>query len=103
MKEAKLNAIRDSLFAVFPQNFLKLTDKKFSQTKACSLIHSQIKKYKDTYFLEPSPTNSVEIRAVKDTEFRIVNFIMEQCSAYGDTIPQIMLRTLAGKEVAVGF
>jgi len=103
IREAKLNAVQDSLFAVFPENFLKLTDREFNQTKACRLIHSEIKKYKDTYFLEPSPTNSVEIRAVKDTEFRIVNFIMEQCSAYGDTIPQIMLRTLAGKEVAGGF
>jgi len=97
IKQAKLKAIQDSLFAVFPENFLNLTDREFKQTKACRLIHSQIKMYKESHFFKPSFTNSVEIRAVKDTEFRIVNFIMEQCSAYGDTIPQIVLRTIAGK------
>jgi hypothetical protein len=46
--------------------------------------------------------NSIEIRAVKDTEFRIINYIMEQVSAYADTIPRLMWRTLTGKETGYG-
>ena len=97
LETAKLNAMRDSLFAVFPMDFLDLSDAEFARTLPCELIRSTIREYKDFYFFEPRLSNSVEIRAVKDVEFRIVNFIMEQCSAYGDTIPRIVLHTLTGR------
>jgi len=103
LEEAKLNATRDSLFGVFPENFLDLSDAEFVQTPPCRLVQRTLREHKDGYFLEPNPTNSIEIRAVKDTEFRIVNFIMEQCGAYGDTIPRLMLRTLIGREVRDGL
>jgi len=97
LQEAKLRAIEDSLFAVFPENFLDLSSWEFAQTPPCRLIRWAIRQHKDAHFLEPNPTHAIEIRAGKDTEFRIVNFIMEQCSAYGDTIPRLMLRTLTGR------
>ena len=67
------------------------------------MIARAIEEHKEVYFFEPNPTNAIEIRAVKDTEFRIINFIMERCSAYGDTIPRLMLRTLTGREVWRGL
>ncbi len=97
--EAKNNAIRDSLFAQFTPDFLTLSDDAFANSSACLLIKRAIHDYKELYFYEPRNTNSVELRAVKQTEFRIVNFIMEQCSSYGDTIPRILLHTLSGRGV----
>ncbi len=97
--EAKNNAIRDSLFAQFLPQFLELSDDAFANSSPCLLIKRAIRDYKNKYFYEPRNTNSVELRAVKETEFRIVNFIMEQCSSYGDTIPRILLHTLSDKGV----
>ncbi len=98
LEEAKINAQRDSLFATFPDNFLKMNDLVFSKTAPCDLIQWAIQKYKEDHFTKPDLSNSVEIRADKNTEFRIVNFIMEQCSVYGDTIPRVVLRTLTARE-----
>lgn len=97
LQEAKLYAMEDSLYAVFPDYFLDLSDQEFSQTLACRLVRRAIREYKKAHFIMPNPTNAIEIRAVKDTEFRIVNFIMEQCSAYGDTIPRFMFRTFINR------
>jgi len=103
VREAKDRAVSDSLFAFFPPDFLTLDDDAFAKSPPCSLIRWAIQEYKDDHFLVPQNTNSIEMRAVKDTEFRIVNFIMEQCSAYGDTIPRILLHTLSSKEVESVF
>ena len=103
IEEARRHAERDSLFAVFPPDFLTLSDQDFSQTSPCTLIHWALRTYKNDYFLEPKHSNTVEIRAVRDTEFRIINFIMEQCSAYGDTIPRFMIRTISEEEVDGGI
>jgi hypothetical protein len=94
--EAKTNALRDSLFAPFPQDFLNLTERAFAETRPCRLIREQVRLYKADHFFEAKPTNTIEIRAIKDAEFRIINFILETCSAYGDTIPRINIRTIAG-------
>lgn len=97
-EEAKANASRDSLFHVFPKDFLQLNDRDFRNLEACRFMSRTIKAYKDVHFQHPDPFNSIEIRAVKDTEFRIINHLMNTCSAYGDTIPRIVIRTLTGKE-----
>ncbi len=98
ISDARQRAIDDSLFAVFPSNFLEMSDRTFSQTPPCTLIANSLRRYKEIHFLEPSFANAVEIRAVRDTEFRIINFIITQCSAYGDTIPRFVLHTLTGSE-----
>ena len=97
-EEAKAKASRDSVFQVFPKNFIQLSDKDFKNLNACRFISRTIKAYKNEHFLQPDPFNSIEIRAVKDTEFRVINHLMNTCSAYGDTIPRIVIRTLTGKE-----
>ncbi len=93
--EALQIAKRDSMFAEFPQNFLRLSDNQFKKTQACQLISDAIYNYKEEHFHRPSLDNTVEIRAEKDVEFRIINFIMQECSAYKDTIPRVIFRTLA--------
>ena len=101
--QARGIAMRDSIFAKFPQNFLDMDDREFYNTRACQMIKNAIIGYKDNHFFEPKPTNSIEIRAVRDTEFRIVNFILETCSALGDTIPRINVRTMSGIRSGYGF
>ena len=96
---AKQKAIEDSLFAVYPVNFSHLEDLEFNRLDPSRLISESLREYKEAYFLRPDLSNAIEIRAVKDTQFRIINFIMEQTSAYGDTIPRLTLRTLTGKEI----
>lgn len=92
-------AVEDSVFAQYPENFLTLEDSEFKQLKANQLISASIHNYKDSYFHQPNWTNSIEIRAAKETEFRIIQFILDQCSTYGDTIPQIVLHTLTGEDI----
>ncbi|HDQ45456.1 MAG TPA: hypothetical protein ENN17_08175 [bacterium] len=96
--EARAIAKEDSQFAVFPVNFLELTDRAFANTDACRLIRESVQAYKTDHFLEASPTNFVEIRAVRETEFRIINYMLGCCSAYGDTIPNISMHTLTRRE-----
>jgi len=103
IEQAKNNAIEDSLFAVFPMNFLDLSKQDFAQTPPCTLIHWALHTYKQDHFREPNYFNTIEIRAIRDTEFRIINFIIEACSAYGDTIPRFTIRTLSGQEVGIGL
>ena len=93
--EAMQIAKKDSMFAEFPRNFLKLSDNQFKKTRACQLISDAIYNYKEEHFHRPSLENTVEIRAEKEVEFRIINFIMQECSTYKDTIPRVIFRTLA--------
>lgn len=101
--EARQIAIQDSTFAVYPKKFLVLTDREFAAIDPCRLIKRELHHYKEIFFYEPRLSNSIEIRAVKDTEFRIINYILERCSSYGDTIPRIVVRTLGGKGVQFGI
>jgi len=103
IREARQTAVEDSAFAVIPANYLQLSESEFERTRVCRLIQRSIQDYKDRFFIEPRPSNSVEIRAVEDTEFKIIRFIMDRCSLYGDTIPRIVVHTLTGKEAGRGI
>jgi biopolymer transport protein ExbD len=93
--QAMATAMRDSTFARFPDGFLGLSDPDFLQTRACRLIREQIRRFERGRVTPGSSSDRIEIRAVKNTEFRIVNAVMRECSAYGDTLPAIAVRTLA--------
>ncbi|HHS14454.1 MAG TPA: hypothetical protein ENN03_11910 [bacterium] len=101
--EAKQAALNDSVFAEFPENFLSLSDAAFQRLDASRLIRRSLDEYKKENFFKPDLSNSVEIRAVKDMEFRIFNYILELCSTYGDTIPQVNIHALGGREVVSEF
>jgi len=103
LEGARLIAQRDSLYRPFPGNFLELSDREFRRSPACQIIRESIREYKDQNFFKPDLSNAIEVRAIKDTEFRIVNYILELCSAYGDTIPRVVLRTLTAKEAVGGI
>ncbi len=98
--EAFNKAVQDSLFAVYPSDFLELDDNAFEQLSASKLIRNTIQEYKNIFFQQPGWTNAVEIRAGKDTEFRIIQYILDRCSVYGDTIPQIVLHTLTREDIS---
>jgi hypothetical protein len=93
--QTRLTALRDSLVAVFPDSFLLLNDAEFAETRACRMIRGQIRGFIGRGTRPSGTPNRIEIRAVKNTEFRIVNFIMRECSAHGDSIPSISVRTFS--------
>lgn len=101
--EAKQAALDDSVFAEFPADFLSLSDAAFKRLDACRLIKQSLDAYKRENFFKPDLSNSVEIRAVKGMEFRIFSYILELCSAYGDTIPQVNIHALGGREIISEF
>ena len=86
--------MKDSTFASFPIDFIRMQKKEFTSVPACTLITGSVARYVE---LEKDFRRNkrpiVEIRADKNTEFKIVNFIMETCSAYGDNMPQVIVRT----------
>ncbi len=93
--EAYNKAKRDSTFAAFPQNFLSLSPDEFARIPACTLITNSIERYieqEKTYSRNARPI--IEVSAEQNTEFRILSFIMEECSSHKDAIPQIIVRTI---------
>jgi len=93
--QAFQNALEDSTFATFPEFFLFLPEQEFENLPASQLISQSIAKYvEDEKFYRGNTRPIVEVRAEKDTEFRILSFIMDRCSAYKDAIPQIIIRTV---------
>jgi hypothetical protein len=109
VQKAFMKAKTDSsAFRAFPADFLAMNEKEFKNCPPCSLIAAHIDSFKKQHFSEPNPSNHIEMRAEKDIEFRIVNHIMDRCSAYGDTIPRLVFRTQSGskekeKEVKSGI
>lgn len=87
-------AREDSTFAAFPEDFLNLTTEEFHAVQACTLISNSIARYvaKRNLFM-PKVKPIIEVRAERNTEFKILNFIMQQASSYEDRIPQIIIRT----------
>jgi len=92
---AKEKAISNAKCDTFPDNFLNLSDYAFESLSVCQMIKKSIKDYKNDHFTEPNLNNSIEIRTDKNIEFRIFNYILSQCSAYGDTIPSVITRSLS--------
>jgi hypothetical protein len=96
--QARETAVRDSVFARFPAGFLEMNEREFEQTKACRLIRDEIRRFERGKTRRRDVSKRIEIRAVQNTEFRIVNAIMRECSAFGDTLPAIAIRTMANSQ-----
>jgi hypothetical protein len=65
--------------------------------RAFRLIREKIALFHEENFRTSAPNNlnTIEIRATKETEFRIISFIMQQCSLYEDNIPRVTFRVMA--------
>jgi len=85
--------LRDSTFAHFPANFMNLNRAEFAETQPCALITAAIARYLAARKSRGVRTTTIEVRADQNMEFRILNFIMAQCSRYDEDIPQIIIRT----------
>ncbi|RKY75481.1 hypothetical protein DRQ07_11830 [candidate division KSB1 bacterium] len=92
--ESMKNKMNPKSAALIPSDYLSLGKKDFEKTWLCSLIRNSIKKYTEDNFFQPSLSNRIEIRAVKDTEFRLVNYIMTECGKYDKLIPRCVFRTV---------
>lgn len=89
-------SLEDSTFRPFPDSYLSLSNQEFSESEACKLISISIKQFVEKEkILKQNERPVIEVRAEKNTEFKILNYILEQCSLYKDKIPQIIFRTAA--------
>ena len=103
IEEARINARKDSLkMAFIPENFLLMNEQDFNQTAFSSMIRRNISNYKDEYFREPKQDNAIDIRAERNTEFRLINYILEYAGSFGDTIPRFLVRTVSSREAVDG-
>jgi len=85
-----------SHYAVFPRNFLSMSSQAIQNSRAFRIISDNLRLYQEAHFSAATKSsNTIEIRAVKDTEFKIINYIMQQCSSYDDLIPKIAFRVMA--------
>jgi biopolymer transport protein ExbD len=105
-EEAELEKIKQQLvavppdsskFALFPADFLQLHGAVLDACRPFRLIADNIYKYQNELLSGAKFTNTVEIKADKDVEFKIVNYIMQQCSMYEDRIPTVTFRVLASR------
>ncbi len=93
-QQAFETCLRDSNFATFPADFMTLGSAAFAETSPCGLMTASIARYlaaRKSQFGAGSTT--IEVRAEQNTEFRVLDFIMTQCSRYQDDIPQLVIRT----------
>lgn len=86
-----------SLFATFPPDFLSMSYTQQDTCRAFRLIQEHIRSYWSERFANAGPnlSNTIEIRATKETEFRIISYIMQQCSQFDDDIPKVTFRVMA--------
>lgn len=88
-------ARQDSTFAEFPPDYVTMPKQKFVTLPPCTLISNSINRYIQRIFDEGGGVHPrVEIIAEQDTEFRLIGFILHECSAHKDTIPQLSVRVL---------
>ncbi len=99
IEEARKLALQANRYASLSSDSIRiLSDSQFRASKVCRLIQDEIRKYVAIHGNGAHWTSKIEIRAVRNTEFRLLNFILRQCSEYGDLVPSIAVRTLSEME-----
>ncbi|MBN1560487.1 biopolymer transporter ExbD [candidate division KSB1 bacterium] len=91
-------------FATFPPDYLKMSYFEQEQLRAFQLIRDNIRKYHENELAHSASklANTIEIRATRETEFRIISYIMQQCSEFDDDIPKVTFRVMAPDETETG-
>lgn len=99
VEQARRMALQANRYASLASDSIRiLSDSEFRASKVCQLIQDEIRKYVAKHGNAVLWANKIEIRAVRNTEFRLLNFILKECSAYGDKVPSIAVRTLSQTE-----
>jgi len=97
ISQAKQRAIVEMKYAYLLSESERLNDPKIPDISPYDFIARQINQYADRFFRSGSPNNYIEVRAIQKTEFKIINHILNTCSALKDRIPHIYIRTLSGE------
>ena len=84
--------------AVFPGNLLDISFDDLENYRAFRLMAAAIDSYRTANFVVPSYDNTIEVRADKRTEFKIINFILTKCSEPDSLIPKVTFRVMAPEE-----
>ncbi|MBN1783186.1 biopolymer transporter ExbD [bacterium] len=94
---ARDQAAARKMVAYFVPDAQRNADPDIPNISPYDFITREINRYADQYFRTPNPKNYIEIRAVKETEFKTINHILNACSELEDRIPRIYVRTLSGE------
>ena len=89
-----------SSIAVFNRNFLSKKGAELDSMRAFKLIAGHIQKYRTENFNAASVSNTIEVIADVSTEFKIINYIFEQCAK--DTvhaIPKLTFRVMPPNDI----
>lgn len=97
-QQAKIFARTYNRQKILPANYVSLRKQEFLDLPAVQMIAEQLDRYVNRKLRVPKITNRIEIRADKEVTFRIINFVIEKCSSYGDLIPSLVFRTMYQKE-----
>jgi biopolymer transport protein ExbD len=99
-KNLKAELPDSTYFAVFPENYLDMSYRQQEESRAFALIKDMIRAYHSERLAYSSSklANTIEIRATRETEFRIINYIMQQCSLFEDDIPKVTFRVMAADQ-----
>jgi hypothetical protein len=86
----------DSAFFPVDARIDDLDWKGFSSCDACQLIHDRIAYYADSLVVDDPQkfADQIYVKASRDTKFRIISFIMEQCSAHRPKLPSVKVMML---------
>ena len=94
--QAYKKAQEDSNFVTLSNDTLMMDRRNFLLSRATQAITNKIHTYRQLLLAKPPDDRLIEISADKNTPFRLVYFLMEQCSN-GDsltTIKKVNIRTL---------
>jgi len=97
-QQAQVFASRYQRQSLLPGDYTDLRDSEFLRLPAVELIDDHLGRFVSRRFRVAKATNRIEIRADKDVTFRIINFVIEKCSSYGDLVPSLIFRTMFEKE-----
>ncbi|MBN2103099.1 biopolymer transporter ExbD [bacterium] len=97
ISQAKLQAIEKKRYAYFLPESERISNPKIPDVSPYVFISDAINGYADRYYRSADPKNHIEVRAIQETKYQIINHILNTCASLGDRIQHIYIRTLSGE------
>jgi len=100
---AKMEAVRQKRYAYFIPESDRKANPDVPDISPYVFIEREIKRYADRHLRARNQRNYIEVRAIKETEYRVINHILNACAELKDRIPRIYIRTLSGELSGYAF
>jgi hypothetical protein len=105
ISEARTYAQEHGKFAYLVDEATRLSDPNIPDISAEDFIKREIERYAGMHFNVPSDSNNyvIDVRAVNETTFKTINYILNVCSGLDIPIKRINIRVNPGEVVQNGF